>query len=131
MKRLKRITSAEEISMQDQLGEQISDLERSFEYITSGLEQLMMSDVDDIKRGMQISDDLAISLDSIISDIADIFADGNSEIEESVDVKADTVKKKNGKWVNRGDTGEEHGEFSTKKEADAQRKAMYAKGFKG
>lgn len=131
MKRLKRITSAEEISMQDQLGEQISDLERSFEYITSGLEQLMMSDVDDIKRGMQISDDLAISLDSIISDIADIFADGNSEIEESVDVKADTVKKKNGKWVNRGDTGEEHGEFSTKKEADAQRKAMYAKGFRG
>lgn len=46
-------------------------------------------------------------------------------------IEADTVKKKNGKWVNRGDTGEEHGEFATKKEADAQRKAMYATGYKG
>lgn len=45
-------------------------------------------------------------------------------------VKADTVKKGN-KWVNRGDTGEEHGEFDTKKEADAQRRAMYAGGYKG
>lgn len=46
-------------------------------------------------------------------------------------IEADTVKKKNGKWVNRGDTGEEHGEFDTKKEADAQRRAMYATGYKG
>lgn len=38
----------------------------------------------------------------------------------------DTVKKSNGKWTNRGDDGKEHGEFKTKKEADAQRKAMYA-----
>lgn len=43
----------------------------------------------------------------------------------------DTVKKSNGKWTNRGDTGEEHGEFKTKKKADAQRKAMYARGYKG
>lgn len=46
-------------------------------------------------------------------------------------IEADTVKKKNGKWTNRGDTGEEHGEFDTKKEADAQRRAMYATGYKG
>lgn len=45
-------------------------------------------------------------------------------------IEADTVKKGN-KWVNRGDTGEEHGEFETKKEADAQRRAMYAGGYKG
>lgn len=43
----------------------------------------------------------------------------------------DTVKKSNGKWTNRGDDGEEHGEFNTKKEADAQRRAMYANGYKG
>lgn len=55
---------------------------------------------------------------------------GDYEITASCDVKADTVKKGN-KWVNRGDTGEEHGEFDTKKEADAQRRAMYAGGYKG
>lgn len=43
----------------------------------------------------------------------------------------DTVKKSNGKWANRGDDGTEHGEFDTKKKADAQRKAMYANGYKG
>jgi len=55
----------------------------------------------------------------------------SNDIEESCNVKADTVKKNNGKWVNRGDTGKEHGEFDTKKEADAQRRAMYATGYKG
>lgn len=48
--------------------------------------------------------------------------------EESL--KEDTVKKSNGKWTNRGNSGKEHGEFKTKKEADAQRKAMYANGYK-
>lgn len=49
----------------------------------------------------------------------------------SDDLSEDTVKKSNGKWTNRGDDGEEHGEFKTKKAADAQRRAMYANGFKG
>ena len=51
------------------------------------------------------------------------------DIEAVEGVECDTVKKGN-KWVNRGDTGEEHGEFKTKKEADAQRRAMFAKGLK-
>lgn len=55
---------------------------------------------------------------------------GDYEVIASTDIYADTVKKGN-KWVNRGDTGEEHGEFDTKKEADAQRRAMYATGYKG
>ena len=42
-------------------------------------------------------------------------------------LKEDTVKKGN-KWVNKGDEGT-HGEFKTKKEADAQRKAMFANGY--
>ena len=36
--------------------------------------------------------------------------------EESL--KEDTVKKSNGKWTNRGNSGKEHGGFKTKKEAD-------------
>lgn len=46
-------------------------------------------------------------------------------------LKEDTVRKSNGKWTNRGDDGTEHGEFDTKKQADAQRKAMFANGYKG
>lgn len=46
-------------------------------------------------------------------------------------LEEDTIQKANGKWTNRGDDGIEHGEFDTKKEADAQRKAMFAKGYKG
>lgn len=45
-----------------------------------------------------------------------------NEIDESL--KEDTVKQGN-KWVNKGNTGKTHGEFKTKKQADAQRKAMF------
>ena len=41
----------------------------------------------------------------------------------------DTVKNRKGKWVNKGKEGT-HGEFKTKKAADAQRKAMFAQGYK-
>lgn len=41
----------------------------------------------------------------------------------------DTIKQ-DGKWVNKGKEGT-HGKFKTKKEADAQRRAMFASGFKG
>ena len=44
-------------------------------------------------------------------------------------LKEDTVKQ-NGKWVNKGEEGT-HGKFKTKKAADAQRKAMFANGYKG
>ena len=43
-------------------------------------------------------------------------------------LKEDTIKQDN-KWVNKGDSGKTHGKFKTKKEADAQRKAMFANGF--
>ena len=39
------------------------------------------------------------------------------------------TEKQNGKWVNKGKEGT-HGTFKTKKEADAQRKAMFANGHK-
>ena len=44
------------------------------------------------------------------------------------EVKEDTVKQ-GSQWVNKGKEGT-HGKFKTKKEADAQRKALFARGFK-
>lgn len=43
-------------------------------------------------------------------------------------LEEDTIKQ-DGKWVNKGKEGT-HGTFKTKKEADAQRKAMFAQGYK-
>lgn len=48
---------------------------------------------------------------------------------ETESLKEDTIKQ-NGKWVNKGKEGT-HGKFRTKKAADAQRKAMFANGYKG
>ncbi|MBO7734740.1 MAG: hypothetical protein J6S67_19425 [Methanobrevibacter sp.] len=45
-----------------------------------------------------------------------------------IPVTEDTVKQ-NGYWVNKGKEGT-HGKFKTKKAADAQRKAMFSRGFK-
>lgn len=49
----------------------------------------------------------------------------NKDIEYTEPLEEDTIKQGN-KWVNKGNTGETHGEFKTKKEADKQRKAMFA-----
>lgn len=45
-----------------------------------------------------------------------------------IPLNEDTIKQ-NGKWVNKGKEGT-HGKFKTKKAADAQRKAMFANGYK-
>ena len=50
------------------------------------------------------------------------------EDKKEEDLEEDTVKQGD-KWVNKGDAGT-HGEFKTKKAADAQRKAMFANGYK-
>ena len=57
--------------------------------------------------------------------------DRDIAVTEIKSTSEDTVRKSNGKWTNRGKDGKEHGEFNTKKQADAQRKAMYANGYKG
>ena len=44
-------------------------------------------------------------------------------------LKEDTIKNSDGTWSNKGDEGS-HGKFKTKKKADAQRKAMFANGYK-
>lgn len=52
-----------------------------------------------------------------------------NEEETDESLKEDTVKTKDGKWTNKGKEGT-HGKFKTKKQADAQRKAMFANGYK-
>lgn len=47
----------------------------------------------------------------------------------SSDLTEDTIKTKDGKWTNKGDEGT-HGKFNTKKEADAQRRAMFSNGYR-
>lgn len=51
------------------------------------------------------------------------------EVLERESLKEDTVKVRDGKWVNKGKEGT-HGTFRTKKAADEQRKAMFARGYK-
>ena len=60
------------------------------------------------------------------------FLEDHEREEDEVDesLKEDTVKQGK-KWVNKGDSGKTHGKFNTKKEADAQRRAMFANGYKG
>lgn len=66
--------------------------------------------------------------------ILDLFdLDSKKEFEEELrtvfnTLTEDTVKR-GGYWVNKGKEGT-HGKFKTKKEADAQRKAMFARGYK-
>ena len=44
-------------------------------------------------------------------------------------IRSEDTVKRDGKWVNIGKEGT-HGEFRTKKQADAQRKAMFEIGYK-
>lgn len=61
----------------------------------------------------------------------DVYSDAYQEnvfIKIPAELSEDT-KKEGNYWVNRGDEGT-HGKFRTKKAADAQRKAMFAQGYK-
>ncbi len=78
----------------------------------------------DKKKINQLVDFVKFAIEQLVQ-VAKMSNNTNESIVE------DTVKKSNGKWVNRGDDGTEHGEFRTKKAADAQRKAMFARGYKG
>lgn len=84
----------------------------------------------------RLSDKFGKDIDFDDDDISDITLDEcdmTIDTEDYVDFEAldeDTVKTSKGKWVNKGEEGT-HGTFNTKKEADAQRKAMFASGYKG
>ena len=85
-----------------------------------------------VKSGLIDKDSLIFNLLHYLSEdnVKEFVIDYDYFNEDDL-LQEDTVKKANGKWTNRGDDGEEHGEFKTKKEADAQRRAMYANGYKG
>lgn len=77
--------------------------------------------------------DLKVVLDcqELMDAAAYEFQGGSTFIyDDQSELTEDTIKTSKGKWVNKGDTGETHGTFKTKKEADAQRKAMFAQGHK-
>lgn len=68
--------------------------------------------------------ELSNSLQSLAKDLADA-AEDIADVDAYYDeLDEDTVKLPNGKWANVGKAGS-HGQFNTKKEADAQRRAMF------
>ena len=93
--------------------------------VVAGYESDLEAFADEVLGGYQLSMDYLVPLDSF--DFEDLEAEGIIEVPGQV--SEDTVKK-GGKWVNKGKGGT-HGEFKTKKAADAQRKAMFANGYKG
>lgn len=79
-----------------------------------------------------------LNVDEMDDDDIDYWLDQLYDVCDNLDVwiplneekcDEDTVKQGN-YWVNKGKEGT-HGKFKTKKEADAQRAAMYARGFEG
>ena len=68
------------------------------------------------------------NLESAIDYFAEHYEEYSKTDAVDESLKEDTVKQ-GSKWVNKGKDGT-HGEFRTKKEADAQRKAMFSRGYK-
>lgn len=99
-------------------------------------ESITQSDVKDALKYSNPDDIIIIhDIDGKYYEIKDILPSPDDgyvfiEIAPKYDFNEDTIKKSNGKWTNKGKDGE-HGEFDTKKQADAQRKAMFANGYKG
>lgn len=74
-----------------------------------------------VETTFETDDDVEVEVDSE-------EVENEKEEEKNESLQEDTVKQ--GKyWVNKGDEGT-HGKFRTKKAADAQRKAMFARGYK-
>ena len=65
----------------------------------------------------------------LIHILTDFYYDIDKYMNKSESLKEDTVKNSDGTWSNKGDEGS-HGKFRTKKQADNQRKAMFANGYK-
>ena len=99
------------------------------EFITAyGYDEYLFDDGiydDDDLDGMYTDDDLDEDLGGFISNVGKAV----SELNPLKNVLGEDTVKQDGKWVNKGAEGT-HGEFKTKKEADAQRKAMFANGLK-
>lgn len=110
----------------------ISDLDKYYFAFVECIENVFPDEPWYENIGLDIRMDLfnTRSPEETAQHIVDAITDADAYVEENKILTEDTVKKQNGKWTNRGDDGKEHGEFKTKKEADAQRKAMFANGYK-
>ena len=87
--------------------------------------------VDDLPEDLPPDDAEDISENYWLKESTEEFLDDETNLNECGEygpIAEDTVKQGD-KWVNKGKEGT-HGEFKTKKEADAQRKAMFARGYK-
>lgn len=94
----------------------------------AGLEDELMSFLEEMYNETSltnINDLLAYDWEYVFESIG-MPNEEEEDDEQEESLTEDTVQKSNGKWTNRGDDGKEYGEFDTKKEADAQRKAMFA-----
>ena len=93
---------------------------REFENWTTDIDAIDLDDIDDVED----------SIDYELGNLYDACDNLNCWVAIDENLNEDTVKTSDGKWTNKGKEGT-HGKFKTKKEADAQRKAMFANGFKG
>lgn len=96
------------------------NLEDGIAYVMNNFDELVNKYEEELKS-MFISG----AIHSAENEGLDETLEETDTLEEEDSLDEDTVKK-DGKWVNKGNTGKTHGEFKTKKEADAQRKAMFA-----
>lgn len=101
----------------------------------SDIDRYEWDEMNDIDTGMEWTgskfiddsdyyDDFYYDFDDYGINDSDYYDD--SDMDESIN--EDTVKLSKGTWANKGSEGI-HGKFDTKKEADAQRKAMFANGY--
>ena len=111
----------------------ISDLDKYYFAFVECIENVFPDEPWYENIGLDIRIDLfnTRSPEETAQHIVDAITDADAYVEENKVLTEDTIHKSNGKWTNRGDDGKEHGEFNTKKEPDAQRKALYANGYKG
>ena len=90
-----------------------------------------------ISNTLYISNNLDLPLEQLLRDCLDsklpsiFFKDEIEQVTDYHDAPIiENIIKQGNLWTNKGKEGT-HGAFKTKKEADNQRKAMFANGYKG
>lgn len=126
----------------DSIKELVYETDYDFDEFWSGLEKLFSRSrnkevyyqiaintiLDEFGLSSSVSNELEKFISNFVEKYADYFFKWLQNTDESL--SEDTEKTSKGKWVNKGDSGKTHGTFNTKRQADAQRKAMFARGYK-
>lgn len=133
-------TKEELVEFGDDLAEQFSvwaedKCELSDVYMTSPVDLVMeVAESDGAEHQAKVKIDMRkIRLSRDIEKYTDIilkqWKDSYNEYHDYDESLSEDTVKQNGKWVNKGKEGT-HGTFTTKKAADAQRRAMFANGYR-